>query len=186
MAKHAVLVGVPYKQDRRVSATHCVFCGRKNPCWGHVNDFDEARLKRLFEGLVPIKTSFVGQTKDRTNAASAYLMDKARNPWGTYEQEEACVHCGNQLIQPKAGLWLRRFAPGSLQSWILFSQCLFRGGLSGSTWCSKRPVQLTHLKPRLASSPEMWFGPLRAILPAKEHIMSSAQLGMSLLGRLAV
>ena len=101
VAKYAVLVGVPYKQDRRVGATHCVFCGQKNPPWGHVNDFDEMRLTRLFEGLVAVKTSFVGRTKERTNAASAYLMDKARNPWGTYEQEEACVHCGNQLIQPE-------------------------------------------------------------------------------------
>ena len=91
---------MPYKQDRRMGATHCVFCGRENPCWGHVNDFDEAKLKRLFEGLTPIRTSFVGQTKDRTNAVSAHLMRKARNPWGTYEQDEACVHCGKKLIQP--------------------------------------------------------------------------------------
>jgi SAM-dependent methyltransferase len=100
VAKHAVLVGVPYKQDRRLGATYCVFCGQQNPRWGHVNDFDEVRLKRLFPELVPIKTSFVGRTKERTNAVSAYLMRKARNPWGTYEQEEACIHCGNQLIQP--------------------------------------------------------------------------------------
>ena len=100
VAKYAVLIGVPYKQDRRLGATYCVFCGQQNPRWGHVNDFDEVRLKRLFPELVPIKTSFVGRTKERTNAVSAYLMHKARNPWGTYEQEEACIHCGNQLIQP--------------------------------------------------------------------------------------
>jgi hypothetical protein len=100
VAKHAVLVGVPYKQDRRMGATLCVFCGRENPCWGHVNDFDETKLKRLFGGLTAIRTSFVGQTKDRTNVVSAYLMRKARNPWGTYEQDEACVHCGNKLIKP--------------------------------------------------------------------------------------
>jgi hypothetical protein len=55
---------------------------------------------RLFESLSPIKTSFVGRTKDRTNAVSAYLMNKAKNPWGTYGQEEVCIHCGNQVIQP--------------------------------------------------------------------------------------
>lgn len=100
VAKHAVLVGVPYKQDRRMGATHCVFCGKENPCWGHVNVFDEATLKQLFEGLTPIRTSFVGQTKDRTNVVSVFLMRNARNPWGTYEQDEACVHCGKKLIQP--------------------------------------------------------------------------------------
>jgi 2-polyprenyl-3-methyl-5-hydroxy-6-metoxy-1,4-benzoquinol methylase len=100
VAKYAVVVGVPYKQDRRLGRTNCVFCGKENPCWGHVNDFDEGRLKRLFQGLVPIKTSFIGSTRERTNFVSAYLMRKARNPWGTYEQDEACVHCGNTLIKP--------------------------------------------------------------------------------------
>lgn len=100
VAKHAVLVGVPYKQDGRMGATLCAFCGEENPCWGHVNDFDEGRLKGLFAELTPIRTSFVGRTKDRTNAVSAYLMRKARHPWGTYEQDEACVHCGNQVIRP--------------------------------------------------------------------------------------
>jgi glycosyltransferase involved in cell wall biosynthesis len=100
VAKYAVVVGVPYRQDRRLGRTDCVFCGKQNPCWGHVNDFDEVRLKRLFEGLVPIKTSFVGRTKDRTNPVSAYLMHKARNPWGTYEQDEPCIHCGNRMIKP--------------------------------------------------------------------------------------
>ena len=100
VAKYGVVVGVPYRQDRRVGATTCVFCGKPNPCWGHVNEFDEGGLKGLFEGLVPIGTSFVGRTKERTNFVSAYLMEKAGNPWGTYEQDETCIHCGNQMIQP--------------------------------------------------------------------------------------
>ena len=124
VAKYAVVVGVPYKQDRRVGATHCVFCGKQNPCWGHVNDFDEVRLKRLFERLVPIKTSFVGRTKERTNRVSAYLMGKARNPWGTYEQEEACVHCGNQLIKPRART-LAEFVCGRLASALNLVQSVF-------------------------------------------------------------
>ncbi len=124
VAKRAVLVGVPYKQDRRTGATHCVFCGRENPCWGHVNDFDEAKLKRLFEGLTPIRTSFVGQTKDRTNAVSAYLMCKARNPWGTYEQDEACVHCGKKLIHPN-GRTVIESAYARVASTLNYTQSLF-------------------------------------------------------------
>jgi len=124
VAKHAVLVGVPYKQDRRMGATHCVFCGKENPCWGHVNDFDEAKLTRLFEGLTPIRTSFVGRTKDKTNAASAYLMHRARNPWGTYEQDEACVHCGNQMIQPNART-LREGVFARLASTLNYAQSMF-------------------------------------------------------------
>jgi len=100
VAKYAVVIGVPYRQDRRMGATTCVFCGKQNPCWGHVNDFDEVRLTNLFKGFAPINTSFVGRTKERTNFVSAFLMDKAGNPWGTYEQEESCIHCGNRMIQP--------------------------------------------------------------------------------------
>ena len=124
VAKHAVLVGVPYKQDRRMGATHCVFCGKENPCWGHVNDFDEAKLTRLFAGLTPIRTSFVGRTRDKTNAASAYLMHRARNPWGTYEQDEACVHCGSQMIQPN-GRTLREGVFARMASTLNYAQSMF-------------------------------------------------------------
>jgi glycosyltransferase involved in cell wall biosynthesis len=100
VAKYSIVVGVPYRQDRRAGATTCVFCGKPNPCWGHVNDFDEGRLVCLFEEFLPSNTSFVGRTKERTNFVSAYLMEKAGNPWGTYEQEESCIHCGNLMLQP--------------------------------------------------------------------------------------
>jgi glycosyltransferase involved in cell wall biosynthesis/ubiquinone/menaquinone biosynthesis C-methylase UbiE len=98
VAKYAVVIGVPYEQDRRVGRTTCRFCGKPNPCWGHVNSFDEIGLKRLFNQLLPVKTSFVGQTKERTNFLATFLMDQAQNPWGTYEQDECCVHCGHRII----------------------------------------------------------------------------------------
>jgi ubiquinone/menaquinone biosynthesis C-methylase UbiE len=100
VARHAVIIGVPFKQDLRLSRTTCVHCGQHNPMWGHLNDFDEARLTNLFPRLLPVCSSFVGQTKECTNAVSTFLMDRAGNPWGTYVQEEACVHCGGELIQP--------------------------------------------------------------------------------------
>jgi glycosyltransferase involved in cell wall biosynthesis len=124
VAKHAVLVGVPYKQDRRLGATYCVFCGKPNPRWGHVNDFDEARLKGLFSGLTPIRTSFVGRIKERTNVVSTYLMLKARNVWGTYEQDEACIHCGNQLIQPR-GRTVFEGVCARMASMLNYGQSLF-------------------------------------------------------------
>jgi glycosyltransferase involved in cell wall biosynthesis len=98
VAKYAVVIGVPYEQDRRVGRTTCRFCGKPNPCWGHVNSFDESGLKRLFNPLLLAKTSFVGQTKERTNFLATFLMDQAQNPWGTYEQDECCVDCGHQII----------------------------------------------------------------------------------------
>ncbi len=95
-----LLVGVPYKQDIRVGRTTCRKCGGKNPPWGHVNSFDETRLQNLFPNLIPVQTSFVGSNHDRTNWLSTILMDLAGNPWGTYAQEESCVHCGEHLSPP--------------------------------------------------------------------------------------
>ena len=108
VARHEIVIGVPYKQDIRVGRTTCAACGLKNPPWGHVNWFDEERLLRLFSGLKPISTSFVGTNRERTNLFSIALMDLAGNPWGTYEQQEGCIHCGAQLLAPvrRAG-WQR-------------------------------------------------------------------------------
>src|SRR5262249_23492481 len=35
-----------------------------------------------------------------TNALSSWLMDVAGNPWGTYDQEEVCIHCGQEIGKP--------------------------------------------------------------------------------------
>jgi hypothetical protein len=39
------VIGVPFRQDTRVGRTTCAQCGRPNPPWGHVNEFDEPRLR---------------------------------------------------------------------------------------------------------------------------------------------
>ena len=108
VAKYEVVIGVPYGQDLRLGRTTCLSCGQINPPWGHVNCFDENRLKHLFEGMDPIVTSFVGERKERTNDISAFLMDLAGNPWGTYDQEEVCINCGKALIRPPEGAILQR------------------------------------------------------------------------------
>jgi hypothetical protein len=100
VAKRHLLIGVPYRQDLRVSRTTCYLCGRKNPPWGHVNAFDGQRLKDLFPDLDIETISNVGMTVAATNAVSTLLMDLAGNPYGTYDQEESCVHCGARLRPP--------------------------------------------------------------------------------------
>lgn len=97
VAGHAAIIGVPYKQDIRSNRTTCRACGRVSPGWGHINSFDERKLERLFAPLKPVSTSFIGSNHERTNALSVALMDFAGNPWGTYDQEEPCVHCGSKL-----------------------------------------------------------------------------------------
>jgi SAM-dependent methyltransferase len=97
--KHLV-IGVPYDQDTRVYRTTCSACGGKNPPWGHVNTFNELSLELLFPELVVEKVFFVGETRERTNALSAFLTDLAGNPWGTYGQQESCIHCGTGLKAP--------------------------------------------------------------------------------------
>jgi SAM-dependent methyltransferase len=100
VARHVVVIGVPYRQDTRFGRTTCNHCGNTNPPWGHVNTFDEYKISNLFPGCSLAKTSFVGSTNDRTNPFSAWLMDLADNPWGVYDQDEPCIHCGKQMGPP--------------------------------------------------------------------------------------
>ena len=100
VAKHAIVIGVPFEQDTRVGRTTCRACGKPNPPWGHVNSFTEGRLLSLFDGCRVMSKSFVGVNREATNALSAALMDLAGNPWGAYTQDEPCIHCGARLIPP--------------------------------------------------------------------------------------
>jgi hypothetical protein len=100
VAKRHVLVGVPYRQDIRMGRTTCNHCGGKNPPWGHVNSFDEVRLARLFPELSMQAISFVEIADKGTNFLACHLMDLAGNPYGTYSQEETCIHCGARIQPP--------------------------------------------------------------------------------------
>lgn len=95
-----LVIGVPYLQDTRVGRTTCRACWRPNPPWGHVNQFTQERLESLFPRTVTCEISLVGRNAEATNVISTLLMDFAGNPYGTYEQEESCIHCGHQLTRP--------------------------------------------------------------------------------------
>lgn len=101
VARHAILIGVPYRQDLRCGRTTCQTCGSKNPPYGHINSFDEIRLRNLFQKLVWEKHSLVGLNRSRTNWLSTVLMDYAGNPFGTYDQEEFCIFCHSSIGLPK-------------------------------------------------------------------------------------
>ena len=100
VAREYLLIGVPYKQDLRVGRLTCHACGKKNPPWGHVNSFDENRLKGLFPEFEVVGLSFVGEGAAGTNPFSTFLTDLAGNPYGTYSQEEPCVYCGAKFRSP--------------------------------------------------------------------------------------
>jgi SAM-dependent methyltransferase len=114
-----LVVGVPYRQDIRFGRTTCRQCGGGNPPWGHVNRFDERRLAELFGACRLQAQSLIGQAEMGTNALAAALMDAAGNPYGTYSQDEPCIHCGATLARParrtllqrvltRVGTWARR------------------------------------------------------------------------------
>lgn len=124
-----VVIGVPYKQDLRIGRTVCRSCGKRNPPWGHVNVFDEDTLTDLFGALEPVATSFIGADGGKTNALSVFLMDLAGNPWGTYNQQEACIHCGSALLTPP---------PMRCRQRILSSTALLLNALQ-SALCAPRP-----------------------------------------------
>ena len=106
VTKEYLLIGVPYKQDIRLGRTTCQGCGKVNPPYGHINSFDEIVLNRLFNGFTAVRTSFVGETTARTNFMSAALMNIAGNPFGTYSQDEPCIHCNASLGTPPArNIW---------------------------------------------------------------------------------
>lgn len=100
VSRRHLLIGVPYKQDLRLDRSTCSSCGKTNPPWGHVNSFDEARLGALFPRCRVAKKSFVGQTREATNFISSSLMALAGNPYGTYIQDEPCIHCDAALTAP--------------------------------------------------------------------------------------
>jgi SAM-dependent methyltransferase len=113
VARQAVVIGVPYRQDIRLDRTTCNHCGKTNPPWGHVNTFDDNKVSNLFPGCSLIKTSFVGRTSDQTNPLSTWLMDLAGNPWGVYEQDEPCVHCGKRMSPPTSLRFAQKLIAGA-------------------------------------------------------------------------
>lgn len=102
VARHEIVIGVPFRQDTRVGRLTCRGCGKVNPPWGHVNSFTEGRLLDLFAGLRVISRSLVGRTKEVTNPISTLLLDLCGNPYGTYNQQEPCIYCGARLAAPRA------------------------------------------------------------------------------------
>lgn len=110
VARHSIVIGVPYQQDTRMSRTTCSHCGKANPPWGHVNIFDERKIVSLFPDWHPDKTSFVGSTNERTSSLSTWLMDLAGNPHGVYDQDEPCIYCRKQMSSPISRSFSHKFA----------------------------------------------------------------------------
>jgi len=112
--------------------------------FGDTNRFDEERLDGLFAGLTRVGTDWVGRSDETTNPLSALLMDWAGNPWGTYVQEEPCVHCGSCVgrasppglsnrtlcaLAERVNRLPRHFSP-SRPAWI---HCLYRRNVAEPT-----------------------------------------------------
>lgn len=108
VARHEVVVGVPYRQDTRALKTTCSACGRINPPYGHVNVFDEERLRSLFSSARMLRTELVGSDHFITNPISSFLMSLAGNPSGSYEQDECCIFCGAEIRRPSNRTVLQR------------------------------------------------------------------------------
>jgi SAM-dependent methyltransferase len=102
VARHAILIGVPYKQDIRVARATCATCGKVSPPWGHVNVFDEQRLESLFRPFRVVKQSTAGTDYDRTSALAAWFTDLGKNPYGAYGPGQWCMHCQASLEFPPA------------------------------------------------------------------------------------
>lgn len=124
VARSHLLIGVPYRQDIRHGRTTCRHCGTRNPPWGHVNSFDESRLKTLFSGCGVARQEYIETAEMGTNAFSAALMDVAGNPFGTYGQDENCIRCGAAMDRPGQRNVAQRIAT-RLATWGRSVQAVF-------------------------------------------------------------
>ena len=77
---------------------------------GTCNSFDENRLRSLFPTLKWEKATYVGSSSVRTNFVSAAFLDYAGNPYGTWQQDESCVYCGQLIGSPQVRNPLQRLA----------------------------------------------------------------------------
>lgn len=100
VARNTVVIGVPYQQDLRMSATLCRSCGKENPPWGHVNSFDLESLAARFDQCTVRESDLIWRAKGRTNGLAHWFLGQAGHPYGTYKQHEPCVHCGAELVPP--------------------------------------------------------------------------------------
>jgi SAM-dependent methyltransferase len=110
VAKNYILLGVPYRQDTRVGRTTCAHCGKISPPFGHLNSFDERKITNLFAGARISSIEYVSENRERTNVVSTWLQDLGGNPYGTYDQEEPCIHCGGELNRPTELSFIQRAA----------------------------------------------------------------------------
>ena len=130
VTRRYLFIGVPFRQDLRVHATRCLHCGSINPTTGHVNSFDLQRLMSLFGNMHFTKTEYPGRGVYKTNRLSYAIYKHYGFLYGTYEQEEPCIHCGKHLEKPRLSLPAR-------------ITCLFAKGLEtiqNKTGPSESPV----------------------------------------------
>lgn len=78
-------------------------CGAVNPTTGHLSRFDRGRLEELFPGMEVRDARLVGRGQAVTNPLSVFLYRLCGYPYGSYAQEEGCVHCGAKLVRPEIG-----------------------------------------------------------------------------------
>ena len=74
-----------------------------NPTTGHLSRFDRGRLEELFPGMEVRDARLVGRGQAVTNPLSVFLYRLCGYPYGSYAQEEGCVHCGAKLVRPEIG-----------------------------------------------------------------------------------
>ena len=98
-SRYAV-IGVPYRQDLRANRTRCAHCGKVNPTTGHLNRFDRKTLIALFPDMEICALRLVGKGQAVTNPLSVWIYRMCGYPYGSYDQEEGCIHCGAKLIRP--------------------------------------------------------------------------------------
>lgn len=102
VSRRYAVIGVPFRQDLRAGRMRCDQCGKVNPTTGHLSTFDYGKLEALFTKTMRVKeVRLVGDGAAAANRLSTTLFAACGYPYGTYGQEEGCVHCGEKMSRPR-------------------------------------------------------------------------------------
>lgn len=103
VTKRYAVIGVPCRQDLRFGRLRCDRCGGINPPTGHLTVFDRDKLESLFPDMEAREVHRVGYGEGVTNPLSDAIFRLYGYPYGTYAQEEGCIHCGARMHRPHIG-----------------------------------------------------------------------------------
>ena len=128
VSRKYILITVPYRETLEDAFVRCS-CGFVFHKWGHIQSFDEQKLKSLLSDMVLVKVAYVGARKP----ADPSILKRMRQSWGGRyalpDVDTICPRCGGRSIESGkrnllsrvfggAGIIAGRILPPRKATWI--------------------------------------------------------------------